>query len=276
MSALGDWCCPSCGAGLRRTRAEVEQCDPCQRAASALVLDPALWDEPALSAALARLDFGPVFLRVRAETGWSQHRLAELLTMDQSTLSKIENGKRSLTDAATVIRCANVLAIPAGKLGLCHGVMVGSRAVTGREGSWVDRRGFVGEVAGLTLGAGLTGLDLDRLIALLPQTEPTGTRHVGATDVQAIEAATAAYRLEDFAQGSGMVRDTAGDREKPGEAALTRGACSLWRVAGWPSTFSSSRWAALPADTELPAQRCLPRFFPVSCVPPAPMTGCVC
>ena len=55
-----------------------------------------------------------------------------------------------------------------------------------------------------------------------------------------------------------------GDREKPGEAALTGGACSLWRVAGWPSTFSSSRWAALPADTELPAQRCLPRFFPVS------------
>jgi hypothetical protein len=40
--------------------------------------------------------------------------------------------------------------------------------VTGREGSWVDRRGFVGDVAGLTLGAGLTGLDLDRLIPLLP------------------------------------------------------------------------------------------------------------
>ena len=55
-----------------------------------------------------------------------------------------------------------------------------------------------------------------------------------------------------------------GDQEKPGEAALTGGACSLWRVAGWSSTFSSSRWAALPVDTEFLAQRCLPRFFPVS------------
>jgi hypothetical protein len=62
MSALGDWSCPSCGAGLRRTRAEAGECDPCQRAAPALTLDPALWDEPALSAALGRLDFGPVFL----------------------------------------------------------------------------------------------------------------------------------------------------------------------------------------------------------------------
>ncbi|MGH3869004.1 MAG: helix-turn-helix domain-containing protein [Pseudonocardiaceae bacterium] len=210
MSALGDWCCPSCGAGLRRTRAEAGECDPCRRAAPALTLDPALWDEPALSAALARLDFGPVFLRVRAETGWSQHRLGEVLSIDQSTLSKIEKGKRSLTDAASVIRCANALAIPAGKLGLRHGVMVESRVVTGREGSWVDRRGFVGEVAGLTLGAaGLTGLDLDRLIALLPQAEPTGTRHVGTTDVEAIEAATAAFKCQDFAQGSGMAWDTA-------------------------------------------------------------------
>jgi hypothetical protein len=48
-----------------------------------------LWDEPALSVALGRLDFGPVFLRVRAEKGWSQHWLGELLDIDQSTLSKI-------------------------------------------------------------------------------------------------------------------------------------------------------------------------------------------
>ncbi|MGB6165397.1 MAG: helix-turn-helix domain-containing protein [Pseudonocardiaceae bacterium] len=209
MSAVGDRCCPTCGAELRRSREDAGECDPCQRAAPALVLDPALWNEPALSAALARLDFGPVFLRVRAEKDWSQHRLGEVLGIDQSTLSKIEKGKRSLTDAATVIRCANALAIPAGKLGLCHGVMVGSRVGIGREGSWVDRRGFVGEVAGLTLGAGLTGLDLDRLIALLPQSEPTGTRHVGAADVQAIETATAAYVREDFAQGSGIACDGA-------------------------------------------------------------------
>ncbi len=209
MANLGDRLCPTCGAHLRRTRDDAGECDPCRRAAPALTLDPALWDEPGLSAALAHLDFGPVFLRVRAEKSWSQHRLAELFDMDQSTLSKIENGKRSLTDAATVIRCANVLAIPAGKLGFRYGVMVGPCAVTGQEGGWMDRRDFLEQVAGLVFGAGAAGVDIHRLLSLSPWAEPTGTRHVGAADVEAIEQATAAFRHQDFAQGSGLVRDTA-------------------------------------------------------------------
>lgn len=118
------------------------------------MLPVGFYDEPRLSAALARLELGPVFRRVRAEQGWSQHVLGALLNMDQATISKIENGKRSLTDAAAVIRCANVLAIPAGRLGFRHGVTVGTCAVTGGEGSGVDRRDFVGQVAGIAFGAG--------------------------------------------------------------------------------------------------------------------------
>ncbi|MGH3838451.1 MAG: hypothetical protein ACRDSF_22570, partial [Pseudonocardiaceae bacterium] len=75
--------------------------------------------------------------------------------------------------------------------------------------SWVDRRDFVQHIAGLSLGAGLTGLDIDRLLALLPHAEPTGTRHLGAADVEAIEHATTAFVRQDFAHGSGMVRDVA-------------------------------------------------------------------
>jgi transcriptional regulator with XRE-family HTH domain len=208
MSHLGGRLCPTCGAHLRRTRDDAAECDPCQRAAPTLTLDPALWDEPELSAALAQLDFGPVFLRVRAEKSWSQHRLSELLDMDQSTLSKIENGKRSLTDVATVIRSANVLGIPAAKLGFRYGVTVEPCAIT-QKGGWMERRDFLEQVAGLTFGAGIAGMDLDRLYSLFPQAEPTGTRHVGAADVQAIEQATTTYVRQDYATGSGQVRDVA-------------------------------------------------------------------
>jgi hypothetical protein len=76
--------------------------------------------------------------------------------------------------------------------------------------SWVERRDFVERVAALTLGVtGVAGVDIDRLTALLPQADPTGTRHVGASDVEVIERATVAFERQDFATGAGPVRDLA-------------------------------------------------------------------
>ncbi|MCA1670796.1 MAG: hypothetical protein LC799_00855 [Actinobacteria bacterium] len=74
----------------------------------------------------------------------------------------------------------------------------------------MDRRDFGQHVAGLVLGiAGATGLDTGRLLALLPQSEPTGARHIGAADVEFIEQTTAAFARQDFAHGSGLSRDAA-------------------------------------------------------------------
>jgi transcriptional regulator with XRE-family HTH domain len=160
--------CPDRGAQPRRDSTGAG--GPGQRAAPHLGLPAEFYEDPGLSAALARLEFGPVFRRVHAEQRWSQHMLGALLGLDQAAISRIENGQRSLTDAAAVIRCANVLGIPAGKLGFRYGVTLGPCAV---------------------------------------QAEPTGTRHVGAADVEAIEAATAAFSAQDFAQGSGIARETA-------------------------------------------------------------------
>jgi transcriptional regulator with XRE-family HTH domain len=173
------------------------------------VLPEGFYDQPVLEAALAGLDFGTVFRAIRAATHWSQEVLAEFLGWEQRRISAIETGKRALLNLGEVVRVANSLVIPAGKLGFAHGITVGGGIGTGRKGSWVDRRDFVQHVAGLTLVSGATGLDLDRLIALLPHAEPTGTRHVGAADVEAIEQATASFVRQDFATGAGPVRDLA-------------------------------------------------------------------
>lgn len=167
------------------------------------------YDRPGLRAALAGCEFGPVFRAVRAQTGWSQQSLGEFLDLTQGRVSDIETGKKALLDLRVVVPLANKLRIPAGMLGFTHGVTVEAGTTTSRKDSWVQRRNFVQEVAGLTLATGVAGLDLGRLAALVPEAEPTGTRHLGAGDVEVIEQATAAYTRQDFAAGSGPIRDLA-------------------------------------------------------------------
>lgn len=50
---------------------------------------------------------------------------------------------------------------------------------------------------------------MDRLAALLPGAEPTGTRHVGVGDVEFIEQLTANFRGQFFTYGSGLVHRAA-------------------------------------------------------------------
>lgn len=74
----------------------------------------------------------------------------------------------------------------------------------------MQRRNFVEHVASRTVAtSGAVGLDVDRLIALLPHAEPPGARHIGAADVAAIEQTTAEFARQDFAAGSGPIRDLA-------------------------------------------------------------------
>lgn len=202
--------CPDCGAQLRRGRPAGEYCDPCQRAGLRIVLPEAFYERPRLAAALAEFDFGVVFRAVRAEMQWSQQTLGEFLGLPQGRISDIENGKRPLLDLRVVVPVVNKLRIPAGKLGFAHGTTLSQKMSTGQKGSGVNRRrDFVQHVATLTVGAGVSGLDVDRLIALLPDAEPTGTRRVGLADVETIEQATAEFKRQDFAQGSGRLRDVA-------------------------------------------------------------------
>lgn len=133
--------------------------------------------------------------------------------------------------------------------GQVFGATVGTAGVAVRKvASWVDRRDFGQHIAGLVLGiAGAAGLDTGRLLALLPQAEPTGTRHIGEADVTAVEQFTTTFRSQDFAHGSGPVRDAAVsqlrtvlpllDAQIPGELRprLMLAAADLAAQAGWMS-----------------------------------------
>ncbi len=206
-------CCARCGAALRRRGRSRGQawCDPCRRAG----LDPrrdlpaGFYSQDVIVTALAGYDLGTVFRRVRMATGWSQQSLGELLGLDQPRISLIERGVRRLRDVALVAQVATALCIPPTLLGF--GTTVSTAGGDGQKWvRWVDRRDFVQQVATLALGAtGIAALDIDRLSALLPHADPTGTRHVGASDVTVIEQATEAYVRQDFATGAGPIRDLA-------------------------------------------------------------------
>ncbi len=207
--------CARCDAELRRARPRgTALCDPCRRAGPdpRRDLPPGFYFQDPIVAALAGYDFGTVFRTIRAHTGWSQQTLASLVGLDQSRISGIERGAHRLRDVALVAQVAQGLRIPAVLLGFGDpGTTLGQAGGRSRKlVRWVDRRDFFEHVAGLVVGvSAVAGLDIDRLMALLPHAEPTGTRHLGVADVEAIEQATATFRRQDFATGAGPVRDVA-------------------------------------------------------------------
>ncbi|MGH3913381.1 MAG: helix-turn-helix domain-containing protein, partial [Pseudonocardiaceae bacterium] len=214
MSTTGRVSCPDCGAGLRRGQRQGSRCDPCRKAGPdpRRALPPDFYLQDRIVAALADYDFGTLFRAIRAHTGWSQLTLGNLFDLDQSRISAIERGASCLGHVRLVARIATVLGIPAELLGfLGSGVTLGRTRATGQKGeNWMLRRDFTQYVAGLALGAaGTVGLDIERLLALLPEADPAGVRHVGAADVDVIEQVTAEYIRQDFAHGSGLVRDAA-------------------------------------------------------------------
>lgn len=216
MTTQKHGCCARCGAALRsRGRPHGRGwCDPCRRAGPdpRQDLPEGFYFQDRVLAALADYDFGAVFRAVRRATGWSQQTLGELVGLDQHRVSAIERDVRRMRDVARVAQVATGLCIPPALLGFGSSRTTVDRA--GGDGrklvSWVDRRDFVQQAASLALGiTGMAALDIDRLLALLPHTDPTGTRRVGASDVAVIEQATATFASQDFATGSGPVRELA-------------------------------------------------------------------
>jgi transcriptional regulator with XRE-family HTH domain len=72
---------------------------------------------PAIAAALAAADLGPVFRAVRAELGLTQEQLGLVTGLAQSQISKVERGNQRIRSVEVIARVANALDIPAGLLG---------------------------------------------------------------------------------------------------------------------------------------------------------------
>lgn len=214
ITTIGRVRCPLCGARLREGRQIGEFCDPCERLGPdprrALPAD--FYRHAPIVGMLATYDFGSFFAAVREVTGWTQQTLAGVVGLTQSHISSIERGEHRLRDIEAVASIARGLAIPPALLKFpdVRSTVGRQDAAEREEAGWVDRRDFGQHIAGLVLGiAGAAGLDTGRLLALLPQAEPAGTRHVGIADVEVIEQLTAGFRRQDFAYGSGVVRDAA-------------------------------------------------------------------
>lgn len=211
MSTIQRPRCPQCGNRLRLGRQMGDMCDVCQRVEPdpRLRLPAGFYDQDLIVAALGGYDFGSFFRTVRELTEWTQQTLGGVVGLEQSQISAIERGDSQLRNIELIAGVAHGLAIPPVRLNFPD-----IRATVGRAGadrkrvSWVDRRDFGQHIAALTLGVvGAAGLDLDldRLLALLPEAEPTGTRQVGAADIEVIEQLTAEYRRQDFAGGGELV-----------------------------------------------------------------------
>jgi transcriptional regulator with XRE-family HTH domain len=72
-----------------------------------------VWDSPLLRAALARTDLGAVMAISRVAAGLSQLQLAQIAGCSQSTIWRIEAGKRqSLYDIRELLRFADVIGMP--------------------------------------------------------------------------------------------------------------------------------------------------------------------
>lgn len=214
MTISGRAYCPRCGTQLRRGQPLGVLCGRCQSGGPdpARELPSGFLLQDSMRTALGEYDFGPVFLRIREHTGWSQRRLGAVVDLDQSQISAIERGASRLWHVRLVAGVARGLRIPAALLNFPDiGVTVGATGIAVRKDvSWVDRRDFGQHIAGLVLGiAAAAGLDIDRLRALLPQAEPTGNRQIGIADVEVIEQLTATFRSQDFAGSSGLARDAA-------------------------------------------------------------------
>ncbi len=81
-------------------------------------IEPDLWRRPDMLAALAARDVGTVY-RLLQRVGVSQRRIAAMTGQSQSEISEILGGRR-VSAYDVLVRIAEGLGIPRGRLGLAH------------------------------------------------------------------------------------------------------------------------------------------------------------
>lgn len=201
--------CRRCGTRLRRGNV-ADLCDPCARSARtreiSSSLPPAFYTEPDVVSALLAYDFGRFFRLARGALGVTQEEFGHRIGLAQSRVCKVENGALRLRDIEDVVRLASTLEIPADLLGFVADAAILEGKRDDQVVSLLQRRDFMASVTAMALGAGVEGSLHDRLNALVPDQIVDSPRRVGLTDVERIEATTAAFRDWDNRWGGGLSR----------------------------------------------------------------------
>ncbi|GAA1994580.1 XRE family transcriptional regulator [Amycolatopsis minnesotensis] len=182
-------------------------------------VDPAIWREPAMRAALAVRDMGAVFALLKRH-GISQRRIAGLTDQAQPEVSEILRGRQVMA-YDLLSRIADGLGIPRGLMGLAYEQGVAEAGLAGGAGgvaSWVgmgnlggeggpdvERRGFITLAAKAAI-VGLSAAELGQLTTPRAVAAPaTVTGTVTGRDVASVESAVRFYRAQDDACGGGAV-----------------------------------------------------------------------
>jgi hypothetical protein len=171
-------------------------------------VDPRIWENPRMRAALARHDIGQVY-KLLGNVGVSQRRIAAMTGQNQSEVSEIIQG-RQVQAYDLLARIASGLDIPRGYLGLGFTDSATRRLATspgshGMEDDHMERRGFLGLISKIVMGAALTPAELDSITVSSVHT-PTPDR-ISVTEIQQVRAMTATLRAYDAAHGGGSCRD---------------------------------------------------------------------
>ncbi|RSN40051.1 hypothetical protein DMC64_34520 [Amycolatopsis sp. WAC 04197] len=147
--------------------------------------------------------------------GISQRRISALTGQAQSEVSEICHGRQVMA-YDVLARIADGLQIPRGLLGMAYspdtvgtGAALTAVPLAAREvtDSMPDRREFLGVLAKVAVGVGLTGADLAILSAPASAT-PTPAR-IGATEVTQLRELTRVLWVQEKRLGGGAVREGA-------------------------------------------------------------------
>lgn len=121
--------CDACGAELGKFSAEAV-CPTCHASAGHTVpvvparrLTPAvwMWSGSEAAAALATRDLATILRTYRRLNGFSQQRLADILSYDKTYVSMIETGRRTISDISARRHIAHTLGLPTQVFGVTDG-----------------------------------------------------------------------------------------------------------------------------------------------------------
>jgi transcriptional regulator with XRE-family HTH domain len=171
-------------------------------------VDPALWDEPEMRAALAERDIPKVY-RLLNKSGISQRRIAELVGQSQSEISEILTG-RAVISYDVLVRIADGLGIPRGWMGLAYCDVVELQVEpptlpVEEVDEDVKRREALATAASLLFGGAVFGEAAGLMWWLLAAEQSPTPTNVGKADIAALKALTEQLRELARTGHSGMV-----------------------------------------------------------------------